>query len=98
MALLETDSRETRVGSTRDLTVQEVADGTHRAPSTIRGWLISGAPFGYKFNGEWRVLRAGPREYLEAPRTRSSDTPLDEGEVDIAAWRTVSGTCFGEAD
>ena len=59
VALLERDSRETEVGSTRDLTVEEVADETSRAPSTVRGWLMSGALRGYKFNNrDWRVPRA----------------------------------------
>ncbi len=52
LALLERDSRETEVGSTRDLTVEEVADETSRAPSTVRGWR------GYKFNKSCRTGRS----------------------------------------
>ena len=42
-ALLEGDIGETGIDSTRDLTVEEVADETGREPSTVRGWLISKA-------------------------------------------------------
>lgn len=85
VALLEDDSRETGVGSTRDLTVEEVAHETRRAASTIRGWLGRGELDGYLLNGRaWRVPRASLREYLESKTTRSSETP---GEVDITAWR-----------
>ena len=48
VALLEGDIGEVDVDSTRDLTVEEVADRVRRAPSTVRGWLISGALRGYK--------------------------------------------------
>ena len=88
VALLEDDGRETEVDSTRDMTVEEVAYETHRATSTVRGWLIAGELAGFKFNGGWRVPRAALREYLEA---EASDTPRDEGEVDITAWRKVGG-------
>ena len=91
VALLEDDGRETEVGSTRDLTVEEVAHETHRAPSTVRGWLNSRALRGHKFHGDWRVTRAALREYLDAQATKVSETPPDEGEVDIAAWRKVRG-------
>ncbi len=83
--LLEGDSSETGVASTGDLTVEEVANETSRAPSTVRGWLISKALRGYKLNNrDWRVPRTALREYLEAQATQSSETP---GEVDITAWR-----------
>lgn len=88
IALLEDDGTETEVGSTRDLTVAEVAHETHRAPSTVRTWLCSGALHGHKFHGDWRVPRAALGEYLEAQATQSSATPR---EVDITAWR--KGRC-----
>ena len=91
LALLEDDGRETEVDSTRDLTVEEVAHETHRAPSTVRGWLISGALRGHKFHGDWRVPRAALREYLEAEATNVSEAPPHECEIDIAAWRKVRG-------
>ena len=89
VALIESDSSETPVGSTRDLTVEEVAKETGRAPSTVRDWLISGALCGYKLNGrDWRVSRYSLREYLEAQPTEKGETP---SQVDIAAWRKVPG-------
>ena len=87
VALLEGDSGDPGVGSPRDLTVEEVADQTSRAPSTVRGWLISGALPGYKLNDrDWRVPCAALREYLEAQATQAGESP---GEVDITAWRKV---------
>ena len=92
LALLERDSRETEVGSTRDLTVEEVADETSRAPSTVRGWLISEALRGYKFNNrDWRVSRDSLREYLNAQSTQATETPGEVGKVDITAWRKLRG-------
>ena len=89
MALLEDGGKVTEVDSTRDLTVEEVAHETHRARSTIRGWLGSGALRGHKFHGDWRVTRAALREYLEAQATHSSEAP---GKVDITAWRNGGDT------
>ncbi len=90
-ALLEGESSE-EVGSTRDLTVEEVAEETVRAPSTVRGWLISKALRGYKLNNrDWRVPRAALHEYLEAQLIQANVMPPDVGEVDIAAWQKVRG-------
>lgn len=89
VSLLNGDSSGSGVASTRDLTVEEVADETSRAPSTVRGWLISKALRGYKLNNRvWRVPRTALRAYIEAQATQSSGTP---GEVDITAWR--KGRC-----
>ncbi len=88
--LREGNSSETGVASTRDLTAEEVADETGRAPSTVRGWLISKALRGYKLNNrDWRVPRTALREYLEVQATEASET---QGEADIAAWRRGRGT------
>ncbi len=93
VALLEEDSGDPMVGSTRDLTVEEVADQTSRAPSTVRGWLISGPLRGYKLNGrDWRVPRAALEEYLDTQTKQTSATPRDTGDVDIRAWRRIRGT------
>ena len=92
-ALLERDSRETKVASTRDLTVEEVADETSRARSTVRGWLISGVLRGYELNGrDWRVPPAALRGYLDAQAPDPDKAPRDAGDVDITAWRKVRGT------
>ena len=90
LALLEQDG--TPATPTRDLTVEEVAAETSRAPSTIRGWLISGALRGsYKLNGrDWRIRRSALREYLDG-QAETNDPPSEAGEVDIAAWRKVRG-------
>ena len=73
VVLLEDDGRETEVGSSRDLTVEDVADETGRSASTVRGWLISGALRGYKLNGrDWRVARAALEEYVDAQSKQTS--------------------------
>ena len=75
----------------RDLTVEEVAEETGRAPSTVRGWLIEGDLRGYKLNGRsWRVPRSALRQYLDAQAARPASLPAaDTDPVDISAWRTV---------
>jgi len=81
VTLLQGDIGEVDVASTRDLTVEEVAKETGRAPSTVRDWLISGALCGYKLNGrDWRVARSALRQYLEAQATKveKADTTLDQ--------------------
>lgn len=87
-ALLESDGADV-AAATRDLSVEDVAAETGRKPSTVRGWLISGALRGYKLNGrDWRVTRAALREYLERQVTGPA---VEQGEdVDITAWRRVS--------
>ena len=92
VALLDGDGSETGVGSGRDLTVEQVADETGRAASTVRDWLRSEALRGYKLNGrDWRVPRAALDEYLEAQATDTSETRPDVGDVDISAWRKERG-------
>ena len=93
VALLEDDGRGTEVASARDLTVEEVAKETGRAPSTVRDWLISGALCGYKLNGrDWRVPRDSLREYLDVQSSEPRSKPQDAGDVDITAWRRNRGT------
>ena len=92
IALLQGDNSETGGRSMRDLTVDEVADETGRAPSTVRGWLISGALRGYKFNNfGWRVPRAALREYLDTRSNQATETPGEVSGVDITTWRKVRG-------
>ena len=89
LALAEED--EAPATPARDLTVEEVAEEMGRAPSTVRGWLITGALRGYKLNGrDWRVPRPALRDYVTA-RTETNDPPSEGGEVDITAWRRVRG-------
>lgn len=88
VALLDSAPDEAPVGNS-ELTAAEVAAEVGRAPSTVRGWLISGDLRGYKLNGrDWRVPRASLRAYLEE---QSNPAPVGEpdGEVDISAWRRV---------
>ncbi|HSW31892.1 MAG TPA: helix-turn-helix domain-containing protein [Longimicrobiales bacterium] len=76
--------------SSRDLSVEEVAAETGRAPSTVRGWLISGALRGYKLNArDWRIPRAALRAYLDAQGAGPAEAQPDPENVDISAWRRV---------
>lgn len=74
-----------------DLTVQEAAVELRRAPSTVRGWLGSGALRGYRLNGrEWHVPRAAVREYLEAQRNGNRQVTKRNGKAaDLSAWKNV---------
>ena len=90
-ALVEGTSPEHSSPPVRDLTVEDVAEETQRAPSTVRGWLIAGDLGGYKLNGrDWRVTRAALRAYLDSQKEGTHvgrRTPQVEAEVDITAWR-----------
>ena len=90
-ALVEGTGSEQPSPRVRDLTVEEVAEETQRAPSTVRGWLIAGDLNGYKLNGrDWRVTRAALRAYLDNQKEGTHAghrTPEVEDGVDIAAWR-----------
>ena len=73
-----------------DLTVQQVADATGRALSTVRGWLSSGALRGYKINSrDWRVPRAALKAYLTAPAFEPPVSSVGGEAADISAWRGV---------
>lgn len=75
---------------TRDLSVDEVAQDTGRAPSTVRGWLIAGALRGYKLNGrDWRVTRAALREYLDRQAVEAEGRTKRGHEVDLTVWRGI---------
>jgi excisionase family DNA binding protein len=87
-AMVEGDTEATNAPPTRDLTAEEVAEETGRAPSTVRGWLIAGQLRGYKLNGrDWRVPRSALREYLD--RQAEPEPEPSPAEVDIGAWRTL---------
>lgn len=71
-----------------DLTVEEVAKIVDRAPSTVRGWLVSDEiPQAYKFKGEWRVPPAALEAFFEHKRSGSSKN--DEKNGNLAAWRDL---------
>ena len=92
VALLEGNRSETTVGSVRDLTVEDIAEETGRAPSTVRGWLISGALRGYKLHGyAWRVPCTALREYLDHQPMRHEEIPRGASAVDITEWRRLLG-------
>ena len=75
----------------RDLTVEEVAEETGRAASTVRGWLLAGVLRGYKLNGrDWRIPHPALREYV-SNQTERYESPSDAGGVDITAWRREVG-------
>lgn len=88
--MLEEGTGQPSIDEHGDLTVEQVAAQTNRAPSTIRGWLIDGDLRGYKLNErDWRVTRAALREYLDE-RESKPEEPANEGQpVDISAWRRV---------
>ena len=89
VALLDNHVADVASAPSRDLTVEEVAHETRRAPSTVRGWLISGELRGYKINNrDWRVPRPALQEYLtgeSAEPSAGEEEPMD----DIGAWRRV---------
>jgi len=88
ISLLEEEARP--AAPCRDLTVEEIAEETGRAPSTVRGWLLSGVLRGYKLNGrDWRVPRPALRQYLSAHA--EANRAGNEGEVDITDWRRIGG-------
>ena len=74
-----------------DLTVDQVAAKTHRATSTVRGWLIAGDLRGYKLNQrDWRVTPGALKEYLEAQDSPPELRQPAGGSVDISVWRRAT--------
>lgn len=77
-----------------DITVEQLAGELNRSPSTVRGWLSSGAfPGAYRLQGrEWRIPRTEVEAFLNRQRPqkpvavrqapRRQRTPADLG-----AWR-----------
>ena len=91
--MLEEEPGPASAGSTRDLTVLQVAEEVGRKPSTIRGWLIGGQLRGYKLNHrDWRVTRSALREYLDGQTGEATESSSEMQEVDITAWRKVRKT------
>lgn len=78
-------------GDPSDLTVDQVAAQTHRATSTIRGWLIAGDLRGYKLNHrDWRVTQGALHAYLKAQDSPPERAQPTGGSVDISAWRRAT--------
>lgn len=77
---------------TRDMTVEDVAAETGRAPSTVRTWLIGGDLQGYKLRGrDWRVTRGALSAFLDgegraAPAELRAPTDGDDTPED-STWR-----------
>ena len=94
-AQLERDGREDKDGVS-DLTVGELAEELGRSVSAVRGWLaVKLVPGAYKLRGrEWRVPRAGLRQFLdqEAGRRRQTASGVRSGqEADLRSWRKLPG-------
>jgi excisionase family DNA binding protein len=76
----------------RDLTVEEMAELSGRATSTVRGWVaakkIAGA---YRMMGrEWRVPREAFRRFLDQQTTAGSEGKSGtqpSSKVDLSEWR-----------
>ena len=97
MALLnEDDDGNVTATSVRDRTVEEVAEEMRKAPSTVRGWLLSGDLRGYKFHREWRIPRSALRDYLTA-QAATSVAQRDTGEVGVC-MKTPSGSATRNTD
>ena len=60
VTLLDDDTCEDEAGSTRDLTVEAVANETGRAPSTVRGWLMAEVCKGSENQVHHGTLRTRP--------------------------------------
>jgi len=75
-----------------DLTVRELAEQLHRAPSTVRGWVEEGRlPGAYKLNGrDWRVPVEAMETFLASQRVRYAARGREDAgprPVDLSAWR-----------
>ncbi len=52
-----------------DLTLEQIAEKTGKAVSTVRGWCASGELRAYKLHGkQWRVPASALREFFDAQR------------------------------
>ena len=70
--------------------MEEAADETRRALSTVRGLLISGALRGYKLNNrDWRIPRSALRDSMAFEAAGVGKTSKEAGEADITARRAV---------
>lgn len=76
------------------LTVQEVADATDRAPSTVRTWCAEGRlPGAKRLRGrEWRIPRSALKRLLEvdAPERVETTERLKVPKGGLSAWRRES--------
>ena len=89
-AMLEGTPDDVQPAVTRDMSVEQVALEVQRSPSTIRRWLIAGELRGYKLQGrDWRVPRPALREYLTRQARPDDDSPDQDSEGNISAWRNL---------
>jgi excisionase family DNA binding protein len=75
-----------------DLTVRELAERLHRAPSTVRGWCEQDRlPGAYKLNGrDWRVPAEAMDSFLADQHSKYATRTYDDthtSPVDLGAWR-----------
>lgn len=77
-----------------DITVEQLAGELDRSPSTVRGWLSSGAfPGAYRLQGrEWRIPRAEVEAFLNRQRPQKPVTirqvpGRQRPPADLGAWR-----------
>ena len=82
-------------GRDRLLTLDELAQVTGRATSTLRTWCNTGKITGaFRLHGrEWRVPESAWERYLEG--LKMGEATLErvhpEGSVDLGSWRRVRG-------
>lgn len=75
-----------------DLTVEQVAERYGKAPSTVRGWALSGRLKGYRFGRELRFPAAALADFEQRSRTQEHTPPAirRRGAIpNLGAWRTV---------
>jgi hypothetical protein len=91
-AALEDDQPVDQARSTAgDLTLEEVADQVHRAPSTVRGWLNAGLVAGaYKLRGrDWRVPPSALAMFLRQQDAEGGPVPAPPKPARLDAWRDL---------
>ncbi|CAN5888130.1 MAG: helix-turn-helix domain-containing protein [Gemmatimonadetes bacterium] len=80
---------EAHAPETGDLSIEDVARLSNRAPGTVRGWCNSGQlPGAYKLRGrDWRIPRAAYRTFLDRQAEGAAKGQGRDAPVDLSAWR-----------